>query len=1114
MSREADRDVWLNFLDEVDEYLSTIESVIVGLADTGADSQQMDAALRAIHTIKGIGSMIECPPLSHLAHRLEDALKIVKVRRGSIQVDASLEMLLLQGVDSLRQVSSRHRNAFAIDDAWLAKQADPIFECLHDRLGELQHSDELALLSEESNTDMAVVMFDSEVAELLKRLESVLATPQLPCLREELELMAEELIDLGQMLQLEAFTSLSLSIQQRLASATPDQVESIARQALVLWQRSQALVIVGKLDKLPTQFEQIHALVDAPQAAVEHSIQATPTDPLELAASSDWPSRALESFALEEDASAPVSMAATGTVSSQQDRLSDPTTANSLSHTSSTSDPDGLVTPAAAALVDSVFADGDAAPKATSDLSETFNPISLDDVDLAGLQTVIENVDLAELADLQVDVPFAAPESEPISLDIFKDAAEQIPTESQMGVFVSPYFQAKSDELLDVVAEAVDPAPSVQTQDSPENTVRVPCKLLTQLNDLFGELMIQRNTLNLRLEHMQEVVTLWTRRMDGLVRTNARLQAFCNQLEIEAAAPDFHASHALKQPLLSHSRSLVQWSDSQQIFDSLELDRYSNLSLLSQEQREYLVQLQEVASDAKHDVREITQASNELNRTVKALQLNVTQARMRPLSDIVGRFSRTVRELSLRYGKAVDLKIYGGATLIDRFVAEQLRDPLLHLLRNAFDHGIEDPETRKALGKPPQGTIEILATQQGNQTLISISDDGAGINLDKIRDRAYRMGLNKEWLNSVSKTDLLSIIFEPGFSTADEVTDLSGRGIGMDVVRTNLEQIRGEVEVDTQPGLGTRFTISVPFTLSIMRVLLIENNGIYLAFPTVEVEEMIRLKTLQTRVSLEQAVINLDGLIVPLVRLDRWLEFHCQLRPMPTEKTPIIEEPSVLLVRRRNGLSGIYFDRFWGEREVVIRQVENLIDLPTGFNGCAILEDGRVVPLASANKLLDWIDNTTSTSTPPPRLQPLAPHRSSSEDYKLLPSTLPQPQQPSILVVDDSVNMRQLLTRALEKAGYCVEQAKDGQDALEQLLNGLSPQAIVCDIEMPRLDGYGLLAEVRIDSQWKDLPVVMLTSRSGEKHRQLAMNLGATAYVTKPYQEYELLQTIEQMLQP
>ena len=1140
MSQAADREVWLNFLDEVDEYLNTIELALIGLAETGVDPQQMDSALRAAHTIKGIGSMIECPSMSELAHQFEDSLKIIRVRRGAVQIDAALEMLLLQGLDTMRQISSLHRQALPITESWLNEQAYPSFEKLRERLGEIQPSDELALLAEESDDSTAAVMFGTEVDELLERLTSVLATPGSPCLREELEIMVEELHDLGRMLQLDPFCELCASIDQQLRAATPDQVEPIANQALELWQRSQALVMVGKLDKIPTKLElEPVDIADVSKLFENEQLEFMDSESFLAAEDPEFEALDLDTEAIsnldfihdsdvfkdEETVEEEISEKQTDETIHQPTDISENidfvTFAETLeTHRSSVSDIASLDETTSA----EIYEENDAAvtpPNTTLD--------SVHDFDLAGIEAAIENFNPDEF---HFDESSAAIEEE-VNPAI---ESEEAVLDSQTDF--SPLFQSstakESDEFVEILVEPVE-SPAAQAQDLQENTVRVPIKLLTQLNDLIGELIIQRNTINSRLDQMEDLINLFSKRMGNLDNTNAELQTFCHQLSVNTPLARVKSSNGaaghqteavIGSQLTTSVASLLQGTTmpaitaqstkTEQTFDSLELDRYSDLHLLSQSQRETLVQLREVTSDVKLNMREIKQASSNLNRTAKALQINVTRTRMRPLSDIVERFPRTVRELSLQYGKAVELKISGGTTLIDRFVAVHLRDPLMHLLRNAFDHGIEDAETRQMQGKPPQGTIEIRAAHRGNQTLISISDDGSGINLTKIRSRASQMGLTEELLDSMSQSELLGMIFEPGFSTASQVTSLSGRGIGMDVVRTNLEQIRSEIKVDTQPGVGTTFTISVPFTLSIMRVLLVESGGMQLAFPTDSIEEMIRLKTTQVFDTLEQKVINWEGLTVPLIYLDQWLEFRCPLRPTNREATPIINEPSILIVNQGERLSGIHIDRFWGEREVVIRQVENVISLPPGFNGCTILEDGHVVPLADAVKLLEWIDKEEEEEEEEaardyPQSQQLL-QLGSKEPVPPQPLALPQIQQINILVVDDSINMRQLLRTTLEQAGYSIEQGKDGQDAVDQLMGGLVVDAIVCDIEMPRLDGYGLLAELKADSRFKHLPIIMLTSRGSEKHRQLAMRLGATAYITKPYQDHELLQMIEQVL--
>jgi chemosensory pili system protein ChpA (sensor histidine kinase/response regulator) len=340
-------------------------------------------------------------------------------------------------------------------------------------------------------------------------------------------------------------------------------------------------------------------------------------------------------------------------------------------------------------------------------------------------------------------------------------------------------------------------------------------------------------------------------------------------------------------------------------FDALEMDRYSDLHLLSMEVMETIVQIQEVTSDIGLGLEDTELTARELNQTAKQLQTNLTRIRMRPLSDLVGRFSRALRDLSLQYGKLVELKVLGKGTLIDRSILEALSDPLMHLVRNAFDHGIEDPATRQAQGKPAQAVIEIKAAHRGNQTIITVSDDGNGINLNKIRARAEAMGLDAGLLAAASEDELLSLIFEPGFSTADQVTALSGRGVGMDVVRNNLKQIRGDIRVDTQPGRGTTFTLTVPFTLSVARVLLVESNGMLLAFPTDVIEEILLLIPEQVLTTPGSEVLKWEGDMVPLTRLGAWLNFQCPRRVQTPEGIPSISEPTVLMISQGDQLVGI-----------------------------------------------------------------------------------------------------------------------------------------------------------------------------------------------------------------
>lgn len=611
--------------------------------------------------------------------------------------------------------------------------------------------------------------------------------------------------------------------------------------------------------------------------------------------------------------------------------------------------------------------------------------------------------------------------------------------------------------------------------------LRVPARPLEQLGELLGELIGERNRLNSRLQRLRELVSLFKRRVRTLEETNSRLRSSYDR--VAATVP---ASVLLKK----EGDPGLTLADT---FDLLEMDRYGEMHLLTQEVMETVVQIDEVTHDIDTTLQETEGSARQLSRLSRQMQTRLDQVRMQPLSDLTDRFPRALRELSLAHGKPVELRVLGGSTLIERSILEALADPLLHLVRNAFDHGIEAPDTRLAQGKPAKGLIEIAASQRGNRTLITVRDDGAGICLDKIRARALQIGFSAADLAEASSQELLELIFQPGFSTAERVSELSGRGVGLDVVRTNLQRIGGQVQVESWPGRGTLFTLTLPVSLSVTRVLLTECQGLMLAFPANAVEELLIPPQLPADSFLW------EGEQIPLIPVGHWFRFARWQPRREIDETPLLDRPVVLLVVEDNRPYGLLVDRFWREQEVTLRPVEGGLPLPSGFSGCTVLADGRIALFVDPPALLSWLLAQ--------RDQPCQSAR----------DPLPQPRfaaQPTLLVVEDSVNVRRFLAMTLERAGFRVEQARDGQEALEHLQRGIPIRAVITDIEMPRLDGFGLLAQIRAHPLYDQLPVVMLTSRSGEKHRQLAQRLGASAYLSKPFQEQELIQKLRQLLQP
>ena len=973
---DTEQQIRLNFMDEAEEYFDILESNLLGLSNLAIDPHQIDLVLRAAHSIKGGAAMMGFDTLSKVAHRLEDFFKILRVRYASDSINAEVETLLLQSVDNLRNLANLNRHqlvGYAPADnriETLRDRTEPIFEQLRSHLGDLQTSDENALLAQDEDVDPALVIFEEGVDEILDNFESQLSELSITDLTQELVTTAQELIGFGNMASLDPFVRLCESIKQQAATLSSSEIASLADKALKTWRRSHALVLRGSIEKLP--------------------------------------------FDLEESATIPES-ASTATVSPQ---------------------------------IPEVLADEFAQAE--------FDPLEEDSFDLSGLQSAFE--------------------LEPAPVE-----ANTIQSTTQETSSLSPLPQASSEKQM----------------------VRVPIAQLKQFNNLFEQLILNRNSINLRLQQFQNVITLMSQRVSQMEVSNTRLNQWYDRASLEGFLTTSQATLLAEQKSFTEQQfeleSSNQTSLSEQTrrhsFDALEMDRYTDIHLICQEQIETIVQLQEVAADIALGLQEINLSVRDLNYTTKSMQANVTRTQMLPFAEAVKRFPRVIRDLSLQFNKQVELKIIGKDTLLDRSVIEALSDPLMHLLRNAFDHGIEDPQVRIAAGKPQLGTITIQASNQGTYNVVTISDDGGGISIEKISHRLMQMGLSQLEIARIPEAELLDFIFDPGFSTAKEVTELSGRGVGMDVVRTNLQKIRGDVRVATKPGEGTTFTLTIPFSLSISRVAIVEQAGIVFAIPADSIRELVPLTSELTTTSEENKYLSWNQSKIPLIEIEKALTYHRVHNSLNLAGNPAIDRNMSLVVRNEQSFAALQISRFWHEQESTVRSIDSPIPLPPGVVSSVVFGDGKVIPLIEPTLLIQHYLNNASNSDR---------FASQSNEEPAVINT--------ILVVDDSINVRRYLSLTLEKAGYLVEQAKDGREAVDKLLGGLTVNAVICDIEMPRLDGYGVLEEVKERAEFADLPMAMLTSRSNEKHRKLAMNLGASAYFTKPYNEQELLAKLAELL--
>jgi chemosensory pili system protein ChpA (sensor histidine kinase/response regulator) len=440
-------------------------------------------------------------------------------------------------------------------------------------------------------------------------------------------------------------------------------------------------------------------------------------------------------------------------------------------------------------------------------------------------------------------------------------------------------------------------------------------------------------------------------------------------------------------------------------------------------------------------------------------------------------------------------------------IVEQLYDPMTHLVNNAIAHGIETPAERIAAGKSPVGQITIRAFHQGNQTVISVSDDGAGINTESVKAKAVAKGLiSAADAQQMSRLELYDLLFHHGFSTADKVDDLRGRGVGLDVVRNNLSEIRGGISIDSAIGKGTTFTIRLPLTLSISKALCCISNRARIAFPMDGVEDMLDVPKDGVYTDEQgRTCIQWRDSLLPFQPLSELLKYNRVLgRGSVYGGNQEDDVLSIVVLRSSGNYLALQVDQVLGEQEIVIKQLEGPVPKPIGVAGATVLGDGRIMPIADVLELIDLSQGRIR------REAGNALWDTSGDQGVQDPADLKT--DPTVLIVDDSITVRELLSMTFNKVGYRVEQARDGQEAWEKLRSGLPCDLVFCDIEMPRMDGLELLSRLQKDPNLSDIPIAMLTSRGADRHRQMAIQLGAKGYFTKPYLEEVLLDAAQRML--
>lgn len=646
-----------------------------------------------------------------------------------------------------------------------------------------------------------------------------------------------------------------------------------------------------------------------------------------------------------------------------------------------------------------------------------------------------------------------------------------------------------------VPSQVSHPSKSIQSepiqaayQKPAQDTIRVNLSHLESLNFIARELLIHQNQGLLQDERLQVMLTELLYQMEQHQRVLAQLQDWTS---------------LMPERFLRKTAPLAVGSDLRHNFDTLELDRYNDLHILLQTVTEQAEQLNTSAEAIDFLARELRLVHSKQGRLLTNLRDDLMNVRMMPIGTVLYRFPPVVQQLCETYGKNVHLRLIGTEMMVDKALAEKLYDPLLHLIRNAFDHGIESDAIRQQQGKGT-GQIEIRAYQQGNRTFVEVRDDGGGLDLERICQRGFeQQRLLSNQVDQVSQLDLLNLLFEPGFSAARQVTELSGRGVGLDIVRSQMRSINGDVAVTSIPTQGTTFSLRLPLTLISTRLFVCQAGSATYGFPSNEVERIL---------AFDAAMIDQVGAHRTLRWInegeERTVAIHClsqavtytnsliRLQASAQTSDPLATAPtlttSILIIRRQNHWIGIEVDRVLGEQELVLRPVGNAIAPPPYVYGCSVLGDGRALLVIDAVALVEQ-DQAKSSATPP--LQAVS-----------------HPSSKLVLVIDDSITVRQALATTLTEAEFRVVQASDGLDAIAQLQQHPDIQFITCDIEMPRLNGFEFLMRYKQEPRSSQVPVVILTSRSNEKHQQLARKLGASAYLTKPFDPNQLIQLVHQLI--
>jgi two-component system, chemotaxis family, sensor histidine kinase and response regulator PixL len=1184
---------------EAAELLQTIEQILYQLVEEEKTVERVHTLMRAAHTIKGSAANCGFKTIETIAHHLEDVFQALYP--AELEIDNELGMLLIEGYQCLADPLNAMLNGITYDEAATLERTAELFTRLQTHLGDFFGRETPLPTAAELGFDVVGSIFADSVPQDLEVLAEAIATQNVAQVRESLTSLAEFLLELGGSYSLPGIAAISETTAMAL-QRHPDRVLEIAPIALANFQQAQSAILGGDRSVGGEVSPELNAWVGIDSSAsatddaadwlsmVEQTESDAPATEIQFADdAADWLSMveptesdapateiqfaddvaANEWLSMVNDPAAEVPAQSDAQASEWLSMLDEePAT---IEFNFDTAEPAASQTSEWLSLIDEPAAAAQPAPEPvpdaqTSEWLSLVDDIATEEAIETGASTTTDSAsEWLSLIDTNA-VETAAPE-EIIDLQTFAPSAESngsalTRTEyaPQAGADLVLANVSGIDRILQSIAieqpaTGFDEPPAATTASKPERaptpdaavSVRIATAQLERLSHTIGELLIDDNQQYLRAEQLQVLAKATVEQHRRCEQKLRLVGDWADKYSLTGDRPQFATS--TKRGRGRPKKTKTTPNETQSQFDSIELDVYNDLSIMLQQLTDDLAALGMQVEDLSEMAQKAKLTLSKRNQLLVEAQAELFDARMVEISTVFNRFPRLLQQMVASHRKPAQLELIGTTVSIDKIIADKLYDPLLHLVRNAYDHGVEPPEVRAQQGKPETGTLTIKAYHQGNRTTIEVRDDGQGLNWPKIRQRALDMKLlSPDRAAAATEAELAEIMFAPGFSTAEKVNDLSGRGIGLDVVRDRIGALQGTIDVRSIAGRGTTFVMQFPLNLTTARLLICESQGVVHALRSEAIAQVV-LPT-PDRIQVQSALSDrsstkflrwgegADLKLVPIYTVNSLLAYNCPLVAGSSRAASLFpaktknSSSALLLLEVDNDRICLEVDRILVEQELVVKSLGETFGLPNYIQGYSVLGDGSLTLALDPVELLARVRNTdaaaeyASASKFAP-LQPilqaaLAPATDDAIDGEIIEAAEVVPQrnltssgrQLQVLIIDDSLVQRQTLTRSLTKAGCQVIQASHGREGLLRLQEHPRIQGIFCDIEMPQMNGFEFLSHCRQDAKLSQIPIYMLTTRGGQKHRQLATTLGAKGYLTKPQSEKDLLDIVAKLAQP